>query len=286
MPVFDPSPASLLLGDATGATRRVRRSATHGWLVLMHAVYYASHYMNKVVGRRSVVVSKQAAREASERAMLKAAAQILRESPVGDIFSELKPAEVAKRADPPRTTGSFYNIWPTQRDFRSAFVDYLLSLDHFRIDRDIPKIVNDMVGSSEFELAETVRTAANKYFRGLSRDGSMRMQMALWAKAEDDPHIRARLKGLYDEVGDQMLPLYEDMLSRGNRRMRDPHTTQTLAVSLVGLAEGLHVRCQVDPAIPRDDFDPPPGIQREPGSPWSIFASIAYELIIQMTEPA
>jgi len=231
------------------------------------------------------VVSKQAAREASRRAMLKAAAQILRESPVGDIFSELKPVEVAKRADPPRTTGSFYNIWPTQRDFRSAFVDYLLSLDHFRIDRDIPKIVNDMVGSPEFELTEAVRTAANKYFKGLARDGSMRMQMALWAKAEDDPHIRARLKGLYDEVGDQMLPLYEDMLSRGNRRMRDPHTTQTLAVSLVGLAEGLHVRCQVDPAIPRDDFDPPPGIPREPGFPWSIFASIAYELIMQMTEP-
>src|SRR5258705_301816 len=129
-------------------------------------------------GHTEIRNRKEAARKASERAMLEAAAAMLWESPVGDIFSDLKPVDIARRASPPRTTGSFYNIWPTQAEFREAFVRYLLSLDQFRAERDARHTIEEHLRSPDFDLAELIRVGGNKYFDGLKGEKpSMRIQL-------------------------------------------------------------------------------------------------------------
>ena len=228
---------------------------------------------------------KDAARKASERAMLEAAAEMLWESPVGDIFSDLKPVDIARRADPPRTTGSFYNIWPTQTRFREAFVNYLLSLEHFRAERDAQSTIEELLASPDFDLAELIRVAGNKYFDGLKGEPVMRIQLALWTKADGNPQIRERLKALYDDVASAMIPLYETMVARAGRRMRAPYTVHDLAVVLAALVEGLHIRWAIDHDAIAEDLGAPPGAPAENGRPWGTFSSVAHIVVKGMTEP-
>jgi hypothetical protein len=237
-------------------------------------------------GHTEVPNRKAAARKASERAMLEAAAEMLWESPVGDIFSDLKPVDIARRANPSRTTGSFYNIWPTQDAFREAFVRYLLSLDQFRAERDARYLINDLLRSPDFDFGELIRVGGNKYFDGLKGEkASMRIQLALWTKADSDARIRERLKALYDDVARAMIPLYEMMLTRAGRRLRPGYSVQDLAMVLAALAEGMHIRWSIDHDAVPENLGAPPDATPENGRPWGAFASVAHIIVIGMTEP-
>ena len=222
--------------------------------------------------------------------MLDAAVRMLLESPGTDVLSALKPVEIARRCDPPRTTGAFYNIWPTQAEFRRALLAHLLSLDHFRADHVTRAMLEEAVAAPDVDPDDTVRRAANTHFDSLKGHRAIRVRNALWTQADDDPEIRERLCSLYGEMAAAVVPRYLGLLRRSGRRLAPPFTIDPVAVALTALAEGLSLRWAVDPqAVPDDVGTPPaaPGPQDSRGSQdrWSLYAALAHVLLIGMTEP-
>jgi hypothetical protein len=232
------------------------------------------------------VTAKQAARKATEAALLRAATRMVFESPGNDVLASLRPVDVVRRADPPRTTGAFYNIWPTQADFRRALLDHLLSLDRFKIDEDTRQSLRDHLARTDFRMDEAIRVAASMNFEGLKHEPALRVQHALWTHAVTDELIREKVKALYVAISDSLTPIYSAMLERSGRRMRPPHTVDTLAVVLAALVEGLQIRWTVEPEAVPDDFGAPPGVEASSQRPWNMFASVAHIVFMGMSEPA
>jgi hypothetical protein len=231
------------------------------------------------------VSAKQAARRGTEAALLAAATDLLLQSPSSDVLRSLRPGDVARRADPPRTTGAFYNIWPTQAEFRQALLDHVLSLDRFHGDADTREALADFLGRADLDASEAIRVAANMNFDGFKDDPAFRLQHSLWTRHEADPEIRERLRLLYVAIAESLVPLYEFFLRRAGRRMRPQYTIELLGVTLAALVEGLYVRWAVEPDAVPDDVGPPPGVEPVADRPWTAFASVSHLIIMAMTEP-
>jgi BetI-type transcriptional repressor, C-terminal len=229
--------------------------------------------------------AKRAAREATEAAMLTAATRMLLESPATDVLATLKPVEIARRSVPPRTTGAFYNIWPTQADFRRAVLDHVLSLDRFPADRATTEQFDALLDRPDLDVEEAVRVTANLAFEGQRTEPAVRLQLALWTQVETDPEVRERLELLYSDISDSLVPRYVRLLERSGRRMSPPFTPETLAVALTALVEGLHLRWAVDPDAVTDDLGTPPGVTGVEERRWSTFAALVRVLLAGMTEP-
>ena len=70
---------------------------------------------------------RQPRRESAEQTrleLLEAGAELLREQPVGDIFSQVKAADVARRAGG-RSIGAIYHHWRDQEAYRQDLLAYI-----------------------------------------------------------------------------------------------------------------------------------------------------------------
>jgi hypothetical protein len=226
--------------------------------------------------------AKQAARKATETAMLAAATRMLMESPSTDIIAALKPVEIARRSEPRRTTGAFYNIWPTHAEFRRALLEHVLSMDRFRGDKATQALLQDFIEQPDVSITDIIRVAAGFNFDELKHEPGFLLQMALWTQASPDAEIRERLQGFYRALSASLFPLYEQLLERSGRRMRAPYDIATFTTTLTALVEGLHVRWTVDPGAVCEDMPAPPGVDDD--QPWGMFGSVTYLIFEGMTE--
>jgi AcrR family transcriptional regulator len=250
--------------------------------------------------------AKDAARQATRTALLDAATRLLFRSPAADPIGALRPMEVVRAADPPRSNGAFYNIWPTQAAFRRDLLHHVLSPARSEVGaRTTYTAAERLSAGPDVSVEEAFRVAANLNFDGLRQDTSLRLKHALWTRHETDPEVRQLLAGLYEGVTDLFVPVYEAALTRAQRRMRQPYTVEHLATTLTALGEGLYTRWAVHPRAVPDDLGPPPAAATagaptdertgepagEPvGGPeaherWTFFASIAFTTFMAMTEP-
>jgi BetI-type transcriptional repressor, C-terminal len=246
------------------------------------------------------ISAKTAARQATRAALLEAATAMLFEAPSADPIGALRPADVVRRTVPPRSNGAFYNIWPTQADFRRDLLHHALSADRIEVGDETSNAAAALLAQPDFSLAETIRVAATLNFEGLKADPALRLKQALWTRHSADPEVRELLAALYDGATAMLVPMYTAALGRAGRRMRGTCTVEQLAVVLTALAEGLHLRWAVQPSAVPDDVGAPPDLERHPdqpesehpegehspdGAPWTLFASTAYVVITGMTEP-
>ena len=221
--------------------------------------------------------------------LLEAGLQLMRENPVGNVFSQIKATQVTRRAN--LSTGAFYHHWPDQ----AAFVQDLLD-QHLTQDRDhwLSEVSTALAETAESDasLAETVRTVSSAVFEVFKHDPSLTIQLALWTRHHDNS-ARARLQQRYRTMAADVIPLYQTVLDRHDLTLRPPYTPEMLAVAFSALIEGLLIRWSVDPQAVPDDL---PGPHGRPGTqpalsldaddrPWSSFALILYALIESATTP-
>jgi hypothetical protein len=223
------------------------------------------------------------ARKATEAAMLAAATRMLLESPSTDVIAALKPVEIARQSEPRRTTGAFYNIWPTQADFRRALLEHVLSMDRFRGDKATEALLQEFVEQPDASITDIIRVAANFNFNELKDEPGFRLQMALWTQHAVDTEVRERLKGFYRALSAALFPLYEALLEKSGRRMRAPYDIAAFTTTLTAFVEGMHLRWSVDPDAILEEMPSPPGVDDD--EPWSMFASVTYLVFTGMTEP-
>lgn len=231
--------------------------------------------------------AKAAAKQATRLTLLQAATRMLLESPAADPIDALRPVEIVRRADPPRSTGAFYNIWPTHGDFRRDLLRHLLDLEQSRRSRDAPvERFRAFLVDGERSLAQLLRVSANTSFERFTNEPALRFKQAMWAANVQDEGVRALLTAIYASTSDTMIPLYAGVLAASHRRMRPPHTLEELAVVLAALHEGLAIRWAVQPDAVPDGPSPAAARDADDEGRWSLFASTAYTLFLAVSEPA
>jgi hypothetical protein len=253
-----------------------------GWTAALEVTARAASGDTRAVTAEGLT-AKAAAKQATRQALLAAAAQMLTDDPEGDPIGALKPIEVARRAVPPRSNGAFYHIWPTQAAFRQDLLEYMLSPDRIEVGGPTRDIVTDLVAAEGFDLVQAFREIANLNFDGLKSDPSLLLKQSLWSRHHVDAQARELIGDLYRGATAMLIPMYEALLARSGRSLKPPYTLETLATTIMALAEGLHIRWAVQPdAVPDNlDHDADPDNQ---GRRWSLFASSATMILLGMSE--
>ena len=132
--------------------------------------------------------------------------------------------------------------------------------------------------------AEMVRLAARRNFDSVRADPYVPLWLALWAKHGEDDRVRALLHDHYAAVTTRLLPAYEAILGASGRAPRPPFTTESIAVAVTALNQGLALRIAVDPDAVPGDLPAPPAAGAQGEDPWDLFGALAMTLLHGMTE--
>ena len=236
---------------------------------------------------------RQPRRESAEQTrieLLEAGAELLREQPVGDIFSQVKAADVARRAGG-RSIGAIYHHWRDQEAYRQDLLAYICRPE--RVPRIGDPGVQAQAAAAEAErlqrapeLADLIRAGGNAAFANMANNPFVVLQIAIWSKHQTDPLAKSlQAEQLYGPTEERLVPLYERVLADAGRRVRPPLTAANLATVITALADGLTLRHGLDPDSVPADLAAVAG-DDGPGTRWSLFAAASYKLIMGLTEPA
>jgi len=212
-------------------------------------------------------------------ALLEAGAGLLREVPVGAVLSQVTARAVAERAG--RTTGAFFHHWRSQEAYQQDLLAYIL--DPARIE-STAEAVNAIRGglASGADPVGVLGAAARGNFASVRVDPYVPLWNALWSRHGSDAYVHDLLRGNFRSVTGQVAPVLEAVLEAARRRMRPPHTVDTLAVTITALVQGLALRAAIEPeCVPVQ----PPGQDEDDGS-WDLFATTVTTLFEAVTEPA
>lgn len=215
--------------------------------------------------------------------LLEAGADLLREEPVGDILSQVKVADVARRAGG-RSIGAVYHHWRDQDSYRRDLLAYILDPGRYRGAHEAAAMaatVCDGPVVARPPLEAAVRTMGNQLFDELKVNPWLVLQMALWSKQMTDPYVRGLLTELYQGIDANFEPLMDTALQAYGLRVKEPFDTHLLAVVLTALAEGLAMRWGVDPdAVPETIVE-----DAEAAGKSSLFAEAVLAFLGWATEP-
>jgi len=182
----------------------------------------------------------------TRRRLLSAGLELLHEDSVGNVLNQVKAAKVAHRAG--LTQGAFFHHWPTQDAYLEDLFDHALATDRF-------EWTNRIAADSLRELAEggdlaaLTRRITADLVTSLSEDVSFRIQTGLWARADVDATVAARLHRLYADTDRGFAALFREALESRGMRVREGHTYEEMARIANAILEGLVVRRRIDPEL-------------------------------------
>jgi AcrR family transcriptional regulator len=222
--------------------------------------------------------TKAEASAETRAALLEAGAALLREEPVGTVLSQIKAPVVARRAG--RTTGAFYHHWTSQDDYQRDLLAY--ALDPARIPSTTEAVATIGGGLQRgIPAEELLRSAAAGLFASVQADPYVPLWTALWARQGSDETVHALLLEHYRTLTRQLLPLYDALLAAIGRRLREPFTPETFAVTITAVVQGLALRAAVEPEAVPLALPGPAGSD----APWDLFGTLVWTLMHGMSEP-
>jgi AcrR family transcriptional regulator len=231
------------------------------------------------------------AREKTQRALLEAAATVIRKLPADELLSQVKVRDVAREAGV--STAAIYHYWPSQEAFRRALAEYMLEPSRFRSQGELSHTIEQIEAETERVGRASIRGAARVGARAnierVMESDSIRLEMALWAK-HDDRDVAKLMQKMYQSLQNDFIPLFESLVALEGRRFRHPFTARDLAVATAALTEGFTLRWSVDPeAVPTDLKDVPRLLGEDidvEEPPWDLYSACLYFIAACMTEPA
>lgn len=176
------------------------------------------------------------------------------------------------------TTGSLYQLWDTQGEFRRDLLFHLLESANSDA-LETSELTGKGAAASQTpddavrevgKLAWQRLRDRDAYFVFLSAFGLIR-----------DPDVADTIRRAYREADDANVPLYEALLAFFGLRMRSPLEVDDLAVALGALLDGFSIRWQVDPEATRPNL---PWDPHDTDAEWSLFTVSASGLVRALTE--
>jgi AcrR family transcriptional regulator len=227
--------------------------------------------------------SRAQAVEQTRADLLAAGARLLREQPVGSVFTQVTAGEVARRAG--RTIGAFYHHWPDQDSYRRELLGYVLAPERLPTSETAQDLAAGVEGQLPTEELLRRNARANLVY-GMHRP-EYAVIIAMWAQAYADEGVRELLRRQYDDVRITLLPVYAQLFAANGWVPRPPFTMETISVTVTALVEGFVLRAVVEPdavplALPDERGEPVP----DDDSAWDLFSTVVLALLPMMTMPA
>jgi AcrR family transcriptional regulator len=230
------------------------------------------------------------AREKTKQALLEAGALVLQKTPADDLLSQVRVKDVAEEAGV--TPAAIYHYWPSQQEYRRALVEYMLEPSRFRSHGELTVTIEEIEAETKRRGRATIRGSARVGARAnierVRETDSIRLQMGLWAK-HDEEEVAALLKRMYHSLEADFIPLFEELVALEGRRFRAPFSARDFAVAITALTEGFTLRWNVDPEeIPTDLAGVPHLFEQDGDSDepsWDLYSACVYFLASCMTEP-
>ena len=210
----------------------------------------------------------------TKAALLDAGLELLLERGVDLGLRTIPVTEVAARAG--RTTGSVYQIWPTQPEFHRD-----LALAAIRRDAKMfpPQVLIDK-GAKVLKrggtIEEYITVAADGYLPELAESPAFFLVVHFWAAALSDELLSDAIRATYAESQEEYTVAYQLLLDYFGRRAKAPHTAADIALGIRAIAEGFALRL---------GFDPTAMSKKLKKGQISVFASAVLGFVDQMTEP-
>jgi AcrR family transcriptional regulator len=209
--------------------------------------------------------------EDGRRVLLEAGRDHVLRHPFGEPLDHVRVTDIVKELG--LSIGAVYHYWESQDDYRDDLLDLLLSPDQFpSVDRAGTAVAEQLAEGTSF--VELARVVAGISYQGLALTPEReRLTLALIAYADDD--IDERLGRQADEVGARWAELFATHFPAFGLEPRPPFTFDTIAVALMAMVEGMHLRRTVSPASVAGELAPG----------WDLFAAAALAFILGATRP-
>lgn len=209
--------------------------------------------------------------EEGRRILLEAGRDHLYENPVGEPLDHVRIADIVGRLG--LSIGAVYHYWDSQDDYRDDLLEHLLSPEQLpAVSRAGDAVEAAFAAGAGFE--ELVRASAEISYGGLATLAE-RERLAWALMAHQDPEIDARLGDQSREVSRRWSALFAGYFPAYGIEPRPPFTHESIAVVLMAMVQGLHIRRTVDPAATEDALAPG----------WDLFASAALAFLVGATRP-
>jgi AcrR family transcriptional regulator len=234
--------------------------------------------------------SNAEARKKTKQALLEAGALVLQKTPADELLSQVRVKDVAKEAGV--SPAAIYHYWSSQQEFRQALVEYMLEPSRFRSHGELTHTVEEIEAETARHGRATIRGSARVGARAnierVRETESIRLQMGLWAK-HDEEEVAALLRRMYHSLEADFIPLFEALVALEGRRYRAPFTVRDFAVAITALTEGFTLRWNVDPEEVPTDLEGVPRLFEQDDDPdeppWDLYSACVYLLAACMTEP-
>jgi AcrR family transcriptional regulator len=204
--------------------------------------------------------------------LLDAGRAYVQEHPLGEPLDHVRVTDIVGRVG--LSIGAVYHYWESQDDYRDDLIDLLLSPDQFPAVHRAADAVAEAAGEgASFE--DLARLVAGLSFEGLARSPEgERLNLALVAYGDTD--IDRRLGAQAAEVSSRWADLFAEWMPAYGLEPRPPFTYESIAVVLMALVEGMHLRRTIDPGAVTGEVTPG----------WDLFASAALAFVLAASRPA
>jgi AcrR family transcriptional regulator len=209
--------------------------------------------------------------EEARLALLEAGRDYVYANPLGEPLDHVRVTEIVKGLG--LSIGAVYHYWESQDDYRDDLLDLLLSPEQFpNVQQATEAVADRMAEDPSFE--ELVRVVAGISYQGLAVTPEReRLTLALLAYA--DPGIDERLGAQAEAVGARWAELFATYFPAYGLEPRPPFTYESIAVVLMAMVEGMHLRRTVSPSA----------VSREVAPGWDLFASAALAFVLAASRP-
>ena len=209
--------------------------------------------------------------EDGRRELLEAGRDYVYERPLGEPLDHVRVSDIVDRLGV--SSGAVYHYWETQDDYRDDLIDLLLSPDQFPNAQRAADAVR-AAWSADPDFEEMARVVADISYHGLELAAD-RERLTLSLIAHGDRDINDRLGAQANGISERWAELFSTYFPAYGLEPRPPFTFESMAVTLMAMVEGMHLRRTITPDVVTGDLAPG----------WDLFASSALAFVVGATRP-
>ncbi|NNE74307.1 MAG: TetR/AcrR family transcriptional regulator [Acidimicrobiales bacterium] len=158
----------------------------------------------------------------------------------------LTPDTISRTAG--RSRRSFYDHFESKGDYLDALFERFVAQDPaVHLSHAMLEIVETLMTEAEGDMVRALATLGSTYESAGTASPSRHLQLVAASMSTASEEHRHMLAEAYQVGSDLYMRVYDRLLTDWGFRLRDPWTTESLALMLRALGDGLALRRRIDP---------------------------------------